>query len=269
MKELNSFFNYKVMSYRDQENKGFVSKVLHNIIVGLLDLLYPRICFGCNKSFHEEEKGYICQMCLESIQQNGFKRCYKCGFELGLGVFSAGNGCHECKRANLRFERGFFVSGYYGPLKELISQYKYNKHEFLAKPLGDLLIEHLLCQGIISEIDLIVPVPLHWKKKLKRGFNQSELIAKRISRELSIPISVNNLSHKKNTLSQTQLSRTERQKNVTGAFMVRKSKMFSKKQILLIDDVLTTGITASECARILIKAGAKKVFLLALARARL
>ena len=261
--------HYKIMSYRDQENKGFASKILRNTFLGLLDLLYPRICFGCNKSFHEEENGYICQMCLESIKGSDCDRCHKCGYELGLGVVSAENGCPECKRVHLSFERGFFVSGYYGPMKELISQYKYHKREFLAKPLGDLLIDNLLCQGIISEIDVIVPVPIHWKKKLKRGFNQSELIAKRISRGLNIPISVKNLSYKKNTLSQTQLSRTERQRNVAGAFVVRKPKIFSKKQILLIDDVLTTGITASECARILSNAGTKKVFLLALARAKL
>lgn len=257
------------MSYWYQENKGLALKVLHKTFVGLLDLFYPRICLGCNRSFPEEEGVHICRMCLESIEKKGERRCCKCGLELGLGVYSSDKGCPECKKMNVRFEKGFFVSGYTGPLKELIIHYKYHKLEFLAKPLADLLINHLLNEGIMSEIDVVVPVPLHWRKKLSRGFNQSELFAKRISRELHVPISVGNLSYCKNTLSQTQLSRTERAKNVSGAFKIRKPELFLKKQILLIDDVLTTGITASECARTLEKAGAKKVFFLALARAKI
>ncbi len=244
-------------------------KVLNNTFAGLLDLLYPRICLGCNKSFSEEEGVHICRICLESIEEKGVRRCYKCGLELGLGVRSSDKGCPECIKMNLRFERGFFVSGYTGPLKELIIHYKYHKHEFLAKPLADLLVNQLLNEGIISEIDVIVPVPLHWRKKLRRGFNQSELFAKRISKKLQVPISVDNLSYCKNTLSQTRLSRTERAENVFGAFEVRKPELFSQKQILLIDDVLTTGTTASECARTLEKAGAEKVFFIALARAKL
>ncbi|MCP5002604.1 MAG: ComF family protein [Planctomycetes bacterium] len=256
------------MSHWYQGNKGFGLKVLQNTFAGLLDLLYPGICFGCNRHF-SEGSAHICRMCLNCIKDDGTERCYKCGLELGLGVVSSTRGCSECKRNNLRFERGIFVSGYTGSLKELIKHYKYHKHEFLAKPLADLLINKLENEGIISEIDLIVPVPLHWRRKLTRGFNQSELFAKRISRTFHIPISVNNLYYCKNTLSQTQLSRTERNKNVSGAFDVRKPGLFSKKHILLIDDVLTTGITASECARTLDKAGAEKVFLLALARAQL
>jgi ComF family protein len=114
-----------------------------------------------------------------------------------------------------------------------------------------------------------VPVPLHWKKKQERGFNQSELMAKKICRKLSLPISINNLHRVKNTLSQTQLSRLQRQKNVNDAFKVKNPDLFLEKNVLLVDDVLTTGITASECARNLKNAGAKKVYLLALARSRL
>ncbi|GJQ60500.1 MAG: amidophosphoribosyltransferase [Candidatus Scalindua sp.] len=244
-------------------------KVFYQTLIGILDLLYPRICFGCNIGISEEESVHICNTCRESIRKNEAKRCYKCGLILGLGAYSSDKGCSECKKINLRFERGFFVSDYTGPLREVIIHYKYHKQEMLAKPLAELMIKKLLNEGVITEIDVLVPVPLHWKKKLSRGFNQSELFAKRISKELQIPISVNNLSNCKHTLSQTRLSRSERNKNVSGAFAVRKPELFLKKRILLIDDVLTTGITASECARILKKAGAKKVFLLALARAKL
>ena len=108
-----------------------------------------------------------------------------------------------------------------------------------------------------------------WKKKQEREFNQSELMAKKISKRLSIPIYTNNLLRDKNTLSQTQLSRTQRQKNVKGAFKVKNPEIFYQKNILLVDNVLTTGMTASECAKSLENAGTSKVFLMALARSKM
>ena len=252
-----------------QENKKHALAPILSIFTGFLDILYPRHCFACDKSLHEEKDIYICKTCSEKINNVEIKRCIKCGSELGPSALTTIKGCPECVNANLRFERSFFVSNYDDPLRKLIHQYKYNKHECLARPFGDLLINQLLIHEIISEIDIVVPVPLHWRKKLERGFNQSELIAKRICKKLSLPISINNLCRIKNTLSQTQLPRAQRQKNVSGAFRIKQPKVFIKKQMLLVDDVLTTGITASECARNLKKAGAKKVYLLALARAKL
>lgn len=258
------------MNNLHQANKRFTISAIQNVFHGLLDILYPGHCFACNKNLHDEENPYVCKTCLENIKGIGVsvKRCSKCGFTLAPGTFSSEKGCFECENSNLRFDRGFFVSDYEGPLKELIHQYKYNKQEFLSKLLGDLSINHLLLQGILHEIDIVVPVPLHWKKKLKRGFNQSDLIARRISKELDIPISRNNICRIKNTLSQTKLTRVQRQINVSGAFRVKQPKVFSKKRALLVDDVLTTGITASECSRTLKKAGIRKVYLFALARAK-
>ena len=251
-----------------QVNKVFAVASIRNIFPGLLDILYPRHCFACDKSLHEEKNSYICEDCLEKTKESEAKRCVKCGFELGPGITSSGKGCPECENTSLRFKKSFFVSDNKGPLRNLIHQFKYHKHVCLTKPLGDLLIG-LLQQDIIPEIDVVVPVPLHWKKKQERGFNQSELMAKKICRKLSLPISINNLHRVKNTLSQTQLSRLQRQKNVNGAFKVKTPDIFLEKNVLLVDDVLTTGITASERARNLKNAGAKEVYLLALARSRL
>ncbi len=251
-----------------QENKTYVLTAIRNTFSGLLDILYPRYCFACDNSLHEEGNTYICKNCLEEIEKTDAKRCVKCGFELGIGITYSIKGCPECENSNLRFEKSFFVSDNKGALKNLIHQFKYNKHMCLVKPLGDLLINLLIHQDIMPEIDIVAPVPLHWRKKLERGFNQSELLAKKVCKKLSLPISTNNLCRIKNTLSQTQLSRTQRQKNVNGAFKIKNPKLFFKKKALLIDDVLTTGITASECARNLKNVGAKKVYLLALARSK-
>ncbi len=251
-----------------QENKVFLVKAIRDIFFGLLDILYPRHCFACDNSLHEEINNYICVSCLEKIKKTKVRRCVKCGFELGPGITTSNNGCPECENTNLKFEKSFFVSDNKDPIKNLIHQFKYKKHICLAKPLGHLLIK-LLSQEIICEIDVIVPVPLHWKKKQKRGFNQSKLMAKKICKKLSLPISINNLHRVKNTLSQTQLSRLQRQKNVYGAFKVKNPEKFNKKNVLLVDDVLTTGTTAAECAKSLKNAGVNKVFLIALARSKL
>ena len=251
-----------------QENKVFSVSAIRDIFSGLLDVLYPRHCFACDKSLHEEKNTYVCESCLEIMEATEAKRCIKCGLKLGPGIASSNKGCHECKDTNLGFEKSFFVSDNIEPAKTLIHQFKYKKHMCLATPLGSLLT-NLLHQKTIGEIDIVVPVPLHWKKKQERGFNQSELMARKISRKLSIPISTNNLFRAKNTLSQTQLSRTQRQRNVKGAFEVKNPEMFYQRNILLVDDVLTTGMTASECAKSLKNAGTNRVFLVALARSKM
>jgi predicted amidophosphoribosyltransferase len=190
--------------------------------------LYPRHCFACDKSLHEEKNTYVCESCLEIIEATEARRCIKCGLTLGPGITSSSKGCHECKNNSLRFENSFFVSDNIEPVRTLIRQFKYNKHICLTTPLGSLLA-NLLHQKTIGEIDFVVPVPLHWKKKQERGFNQSELMAKRISKGLSIPVSTNNLFRARNTLSQTQLSRTQRQENVKGAFKVKIQRCFIKR----------------------------------------
>jgi len=153
------------------------------------------------------------------------------------GIASSSEGCPECKNTNLGFEKSFFVSDNIEPTRTLIHQFKYKKHMCLAIPLGSLLA-NLLHQKAICEI-------------------------------LSIPISTSNLFRVKNTLSQTQLSRTQRQKNVKGAFKVKNPEAFYQKNILLADDVLTTGMTASKCAKSLKNAGTNKVFLIALAKSNM
>ncbi len=251
-----------------QENKVFLVSVIRDIFLGFLDVLYPRHCFACDKSLHEEKDTYVCEKCLKIVEATETGRCCKCGLKLGPGITSSDKGCPECKDTNLGFEKCFFVSDNIEPARTLIHQFKYKKHICLATPLGSLL-ENLLHKETIGEIDAVVPVPLHWKKKQVRGFNQSELMAKKISRKLSIPISTNNLFRSKNTLSQTHLSRTQRQKNVKGAFKVKNPERFYQKNILLVDDVLTTGMTASECVKSLKNAGTNKVFFVALARSKM
>lgn len=167
--------------------------------------------------------------------------------------------CGDCIKARPYFNTSIIYGLYEGVLKEAIAHFKYSGIRGLAKPLSELL-----CQLPIPETDLVIPVPPDRKRLKTRGFNHTSLIAKEISKRLSLPLELNGLIKVKSTPQQISLKREERLKNLRRAF--RAEKNFSGKRILLIDDVITTGATASECARALLRAGAAEVNILTIAR---
>jgi ComF family protein len=152
-------------------------------------------------------------------------------------------------------------------VKELIHHFKYSKKEYLARFLISMLFKALETDTTFPESpELVIPVPLHWRKKMQRGFNQSELLAYHVGRYLEIDAQPTCLSRIKNTPPQTSLTSAQREDNVKGAFLVKRPDVLKGKTVLLVDDVLTTGLTASECARVLKKTGAEKVYVLTVAR---
>ena len=163
------------------------------------------------------------------------------------------------------FDAAYSYGAYEGTLRELIHLFKYDGIAPLAKPLGDLMAAALPTH---LRFDVIVPMPLHWLRHWRRGFNQSELLAKEVSRRLGIPV-VKAVRRKRSTSTQTGLSPHQRRLNVAGAFAQRRwpEAKIKGSSILLVDDVLTTGATVSACAAALKKAGARQVTVLSLARA--
>lgn len=143
--------------------------------------------------------------------------------------------------------------------KELIHRFKYGKKIPLGKRLGRRLGETINDDSIFLKSDFLIPVPLHKSRYRERGFNQSEIIAEEISKATGLPFLKDMLKRKKNTKDQTNLSPQEREKNVRGAFVVTEPEMINGKKIILVDDVITTGATLSECARMLKQAGAEKI----------
>ena len=137
---------------------------------------------------------------------------------------------------------------------------------YLVKTLGSILTGALKEFTELSGFNIIVPVPLHRKKKRERGFNQSLLLAKEIGKLYGSEISAGNLTRNRITLPQTELSRAERIKNVKGIFSVNDKSKFRGKNILLIDDVLTTGSTVNECSEVLLEAGAASISVVTVAR---
>ncbi len=150
---------------------------------------------------------------------------------------------------------------------ELISRFKYQGATYLAEPLGMLLADLQDEYFSFSNIDILIPVPLHPRRLRERGFNQSLLLARVISRLKKIPLACHLLERVRYTPPQTQLSGSEREKNVRGAFCLRSNHFLAEKTVLLIDDVFTSGATVNECTRVLKEAGAREVQVLTLARA--
>jgi ComF family protein len=168
--------------------------------------------------------------------------------------------CMLCRSGARGFDEAFCYGAYQGTLRKLIHLFKYSGMRRLAKPLSALAAGALPRD---REFDLVTAVPLHWFKRWRRGFNQSELLGQAIARARNIP-SASVLRRTGATRAQAGLSNAQRRENVAGAFRAR--RRLNGLRILLVDDVMTTGATAGACAKALKKAGARSVSVLSLAR---
>jgi ComF family protein len=172
--------------------------------------------------------------------------------------------CGDCMASPPRFDRARAAGVYDGPLRSAIHQFKYRGGLLFAKPLGLLLAEHGARLLNSNGIDLIVPVPLHFRRLRERGYNQSLELARRLGECWNIDVAASWLERIRETPQQTTLSRQERARNVRGAF-VWNGPALGGKRVVLVDDVYTSGATANECAGVLKKAGAGAVEVLTLA----
>jgi ComF family protein len=171
--------------------------------------------------------------------------------------------CAACRSGLQGFDAAASFGFYEGKLRSLIHLFKYAGMRPLSKPLARCL-ERAIPAG--ATFDAVVPVPLHWRKRWRRGFNQAELLAEEVASRHHRPL-LNALRRVRGSDSQAGLSKTARRRMVQGAFVARKEINLTGKTVLLIDDVMTTGATASACARALKRSGAKSVSLLTVARA--
>jgi ComF family protein len=162
------------------------------------------------------------------------------------------------------FDNAWAYGEYDGTLRKLIHLFKYGRVEPLAKPLGMLLSQALPRN---RQFDVIVPMPLHWSRQWRRGFNQSERLARVLSARTGLPLVTNAIRRRKSTPSQAGLTGAQRRTNVAGAFEVKRRHLIDGRCVLLVDDVLTTGATAGTCAAALRRAGAREVSVVTLARA--
>ncbi|MGI8961346.1 MAG: ComF family protein [Bryobacteraceae bacterium] len=170
--------------------------------------------------------------------------------------------CTVCRESLANFDAAYSFGSYEGPLRKLIHLFKYAKVESLALPLSRLLLRAM---PIDARFDVVIAIPMHWRKRWERGFNQAELLAEPVAKRYRLRLSTN-LGRKRYTKAQAALTEVQRRDNLKDSFCVRNAQQIAGKRILLIDDVFTTGATLRSAAAILKAAGAAHVTALTLAR---
>lgn len=222
----------------------------------VLGILFPKKCVGCRRL-----GAYICVNCFASIQMQASAICGVCGRQAVDGA------THPKCAGRYTIDGVSAALVYRGLVKRLIYQYKFSPHLFdLTKVLGDLMYESVIQQESLQEYlgkdAVVIPVPLSKKRFRERGYNQADLLAKYLSQKLSVQY-INALYRIRETSKQVGKSEKERRENVKGAFAVRGKIDFEK--VIIIDDIVTSGATMNELAKVLKKNGVKKVWGLALA----
>jgi competence protein ComFC len=229
---------------------------------GLNHLLWPAVCVNCKQSICEIDIA-LCKDCWDELLFcTAGDYCRHCGKDASRFALVDGD-CPDCQGKQIHFDQ-IARSGVYGDtLQELILAFKKGRTE-LDSVLGFLVGSALAGSGFINGIEFFVPVPLHWTRRLVRGYNQSLVLAKKLNHPTAkINTDLVRIRHTKSQVGMpTPAART---KNVAGAFAVRQGHKFKGAKICLVDDIKTTGATLNECAKILKEAGASKVFALVLA----
>ncbi len=229
-------------------------------------IFFPSFCEICSSILDSPGEKIICHACLRNINPRRTSYCSRCGrFFDSLGDPHL---CSDCAQKPPPFSTHRSSGRYQGVLKDIILLFKYRKFSILGKELARLAYKTLGAKReLFSGLEIVVPVPLHSKKRKQRGFNQAEIIAREIAKLLKIDYEKDALVKKKNTPPQTSLIAEERRQNIKGAFSLKKREKIEGKIVLLVDDVYTTGSTLRECSRVLIQGGAKEVRAISLAQA--
>jgi ComF family protein len=223
------------------------------MIDALLNLVFPQSCVLCHSSIFQRRWSVACKECWSKLEPIPRPFCPRCGMPAPVieGL------CGACRRGDHAFDlaRSLFV--FTDPMRGILHHFKYSGRVSLARPLGEQLRHHMQEEGFRGS--LVLPVPLHRARERERGFNQAELLA----RQLGIQVDCGLLRRRKNTPSQTGLSRSQRTLNLSAAFEVRRKP---PECAIVVDDVYTTGATLHEIAKTLKRAGTARVEVLTVAR---
>ena len=219
-----------------------LKKKVKKILDFLLDLLYPNVCGFCGKI----NQNSLCEKCEEEINK---KLIYKIE-----------------EKKDMFFEEHIYLANYEGKFREDILSYKFFDKSYMYKTFAKLALKNEKICRIIKSYDIIIPVPMYRKKKILRGYNQSELIAKEIAKNVKEIKYINALKKVKDNKKQSSLDKEERLKNVKNVYQIQNKEIIKNKQIILFDDIFTTGSTVNECSKVLKQNGAKKILVLTLAR---
>jgi ComF family protein len=229
---------------------------MNALLRSLVMFLYPAQCRHCGENLDPADGHYICKTCWREIKLIKKPYCETCGYPLSslAALPELIPTCDRCPD-NPSFRKARSVAEYDSAAGEAVRLLKYSGKTIMAKPVANLMIKAMPVFFGMEDYDYIVPVPLHKKRKQKRGYNQAELIGEELSKATGIPIETHSLVRTFNTPPQVNLPYKDRQANVKGHFDVIDSSGIAGKRILLVDDVLTTGATVNESANILLRKG--------------
>jgi competence protein ComFC len=225
-------------------------------------LLWPSVCLSCRQSISETDNN-LCKNCWDRLlTSTGADYCRRCGRDAGSFAILSGT-CPDCQGKEIRFDRIARAGVYEQILQKMILAFKNGRTE-LDSVLGFLANSALQGSGFYGDVELFVPVPLHWSRRLFRGYNQSRILVGKLIHPTA-KISTDLVRIRRTKAQPAMASPAARAKNVAGAFAVRYRHEFAGRKVCLIDDIKTTGATLNECAKMLKQAGALKVFALVLA----
>ncbi len=233
----------------------------------ILDVFLPTSCSFCNNPVGDSTIPYFCSVCWADFAPIQGPVCPHCGrpFDSPEALTnSPEHVCLACRRAPPLFDQALSIGYFEGPLREAVHQFKYRPCRSLGRPLGEWMATNV---RMLTDIDVVMPVPLHKKRLKERGFNQALLLAHRMSETHGVPYCCDNLYRARPTRPQVELTGAERIRNVAGAFALRQPGEVIDRTIVLIDDVFTTGATMNECAGVLKAVGAARVIAFTLAMA--
>jgi ComF family protein len=230
-------------------------QVLKNIISSTLHLFYPHVCTGCGSDILEKEN-LLCLKCINDLPNTGFAQ-------------HAGNPVEKTLWGRIPVTAAH--SQYYfakeSLIQHLIHQLKYKGNKEIGFYMGELMGSSLLNSNRFNNVDALIPLPLYPDKERKRGYNQAAVICEGMSATMNVPVIKNNVIRQRFTETQTRKHRTERWQNVAGSFVVSNPSALKGKNILLVDDVITTGATIEACGSVILQCEGAALFVASLAYA--
>ena len=219
---------------------------MEKIIDNILNLVYPPVCGFCGNIC----KDYICKKCSIKIEKHEIKN----------------KNILKVKNKQKYFDEICSIFKYEEIIRDILIKYKFQNKAYLYKTFSKIILNNKKICGFLKKYDIIIPVPVHKKRKHQRGYNQTQLIAKNVAKILNIKFRNNILVKNVNTKPQSELTKKDRETNIKNVFGIKDIRKIKNMNILIFDDIYTTGSTVNECSKILKEAGAKKVAILTIAK---
>jgi ComF family protein len=245
---------------------GALRTAARDLFQGILQLLYPSTCWICGRLAPARDP-LVCAECVQTLTHDPHDTCPRCSSTVGPFIV-LDKGCPDCRSASFAFDGALRMGPYEGLLRDVVLRMKNVSGEELSDVVSALWAKPIAARLGRGAIDVVVPVPLHWWRRWRRGFNQSEVLARAVARELGVPCRPDWLRCVRRTGEQKRLPPTARRENVRNAFLAAVGAELADRTVLLVDDVMTTGATAHEAARALRRCQPARIVLAVLAHGR-